>query len=395
MSVWKLVWRNVMRHPVRAGLTFTFSALALFLFAFLYSVITTLDAAQKLASSSRVAVQSAVSLFVYMPESYEGKIAAVEGVESVSPWNWFGGYYKDRDNLNEFGQFAVKLETHLTQYPEIEIDPEQAKELLADKQGCLLGRDTAKKFGWKVGDKIPLIGTIYSLGQDSAWDFHLAATYHSTKANLDDKTMFFHWSYLLEMRRKIRAQGYSMGDQEVGIFMVKTKPGHRAEDVITAIDSMFDAGPQRTRTQTEAAFQAQFVSMLGGLPMFLSAIGGAVLFAIFFSVLNTSGMAARERSRDVGILKALGFPDALAARLLLAESMLVVGAGGILGVALAFASVPALRGAFGILIPNYFVEQRTGLIGVGIALAIGFVGGLVPALRLSRLRTVDVLRSEA
>ena len=398
MTIAKLVRRNVMRHPVRAGLTFAFSALALFLFVFLYSVITTLGAGAKIAGTNRIVVQSAVSLFVYMPESYEGKILSMEGVESVEPWNWFGGYYKDPKNMMDFAQFAAKVPVLLEQYPEISIAPDQVTALLADRQGCLLGEETAAKYGWKVGDTIPLFSTIYSLGslgQNKAWEFHLRATYRSLKDNLDSKTMFFHWDFLQETRKKLLAAGFTSENQQVGIFMVKVKPGYRAESVLDEIDAQFDAGPQRTRTQTEAAFQAQFVSMLGGIPTLLSAVGGAVLFAIFFSVLNTTSMAARERSRDVGILKALGFADSLAARLLLAESMLVVGAGGLLGIALSFAAERPFRGTFGIIIPNYFVEPTTALIGLGLALGVGLFAGLLPALRLRRLRTVDVLRDAA
>jgi putative ABC transport system permease protein len=330
-----------------------------------------------------------------MPEGYEGKILAIDGVESVNPWNWFGGYYKDPKNMRDFGQFAAKLPVLLAQYPELSIAPEQVRETLADRKGCIVGEETAARYGWKVGDTIPLFSTIYSLGDGKAWEFHLTATYRSLKDNLDSKTMFFHWEYFQETRKKLSTAGFMSENQQVGIFMVKVKAGYRPESVLDAIDAQFEAGPQRTRTQTEAAFQAQFVSMLGSLPTLLSAVGGAVLFAIFFSVLNTCSMSARERSRDVGVLKALGFADSLAARLLLTESMLVVGAGGLLGIALSFVAERPFRGAFGILIPNYFVEPTTALIGLGIALGVGFFAGLLPAVRLTRLRTVDVLRDAA
>lgn len=393
MSVFRLVRRNVARHPVRAALTFGFSALALFIAVFLYSVITTLEAATKQARTDRLAVQSAVSLFVYMPEAYRERIERMDGVESVSPWNWFGAYYQEPANF--FAQFATDLKTHLVQYPELVVDPKEAQDLLADRQGALVGRGIAEKFGWKVGDRVPLIGTIYSTGLGKAWDFNVRATYRSTKDNFDEKTMFFHWDYLQEMRRLIREQGFNAYGSDVAIFMVKVAPGYDSVRVGEAIDAVYANGPQRTRTQTEAQFQAQFASMLGNIPAFLGAIGGAVLFAIFFSVLNTASMTARERSRDVGILKALGFRDGLAARLLVAESVLVVGSGGFLGIALAYLSVPVFRSAFGILIPNYFVEPVTGALAGAVALGIGAVGGLLPAIRLVRLRTVDVLREGA
>ena len=392
MTVTKLVWRNVMRHPVRAALTFGFSALALFLFVFLFSVITTLGAAVKVAASDRLAVQSAVSLFVYMPVGYRQKIEQVDGVESLEPWNWFGGEF--RDEGKSWAQFAVDMPVLLAQYPEFEITG-SVDELLKDRQACLVGEEIAAKFGWKIGSRVPLRSSIYSAGDGKAWEFNLVALYRSRRASLDNRTMFFHWDRLQEMRRALRAMGFRADGQDVGVFMVKVKEGYDSKAVAEAIDRLFESGPQKTRTQTEAAFQAQFVSMLGNVPALLGAIGSAVLFAIFFSVLNATGMAARERSKDVGILKALGFSDRLAARLLLAESMAVVGVGGLVGIGCAFLTAPFFRGKFGMQIPNYFVESRTALLGAALAIGIGFVGGLLPAVRLARLKTVDVLREGA
>lgn len=393
MSLSRLVRRNLWRHPVRTVLTFGFSALALFLFVFLTSVVTTLSAATKAAATNRIAVQSAASLYVYMPESYRQKIEQVPGVESTCPWVWFGGYYQDPRNF--FAQFAVDLAVHVDQYPEAVVDPGEREALLADRLGCLVGQELADQYGWKLGDRIPILSNIYTLGDKRAWEFTLRATYRSTKPNIDNKTMFFHWDYLKEMRAGLRAQGFEAGGQDVGVWMTKVRDGFDPEAVIEAIDALFAAGPQRTRTQTEAAFQAQFASMLGNVPTFLGWIGGAVLFAIFFSVLNTAGMAGRERSRDAGILKALGFPDRLAGGMLLLESMAVVGVGGVVGATLAWAAAPEFRQVFAQFLPNYFVADETLLLGVGIALLIGFLGGLLPALRLVRLRTVTVLREGA
>jgi putative ABC transport system permease protein len=393
VSIFRLVRRNLWRHPIRAMLTFGFAALALFLFVFLRSAVTTLDAATKAAAANRIAVQSATSLFVYMPESYWGKIRTVEGVESVSPWVWFGGYYQDPENF--FAQFAVDLPTHLEQYTEAIVPAAEKAELLADRTGCLVGHELAEKYGWKVGDRIPILSNIYSRPGGAAWEFTLRAVYRSDRANFDNKTMFFHWEYLKEMRRGLREEGYVVGEQDVGVYMTQVAEGHDPEAVIAAVDALFENGPQRTATQTEAAFQAQFASMLGNIPTFLGLIGSAVLFAIFFSVLNTAGMAGRERSRDVGILKALGFGDRLAAGMLLLESMLVVGVGGVLGVLSGWASAPYFRDKVAVFMPNYQVEGRTLVLGLLLAIGIGFVGGLLPAIRLARLRTVNTLRQEA
>lgn len=390
MTLFTLVRRNVGKHPVRAAITFVFATIAMFAGVFLLSVVTTLGAATRQAAADRLAVQSAISLFVYLPEAYRERIARVPGVESVNPWNWFGGYYQKPANF--FAQFATDMKVHLAQYPEMVVDPREAEELLADRRGCLVGQELAKQYGWKVGDKVPIIGTIYSAGPGKAWDFTLRATYRSTRPNIDEKTMFFHWDYLKEMRKLLAEQGYGAKDNDVAVFMVRVAPGFDSREVGEGIDRANEIGPQSTRTQTESQFQAQFVSMLGNIPMFLGWIGGAVMFAIFFSVLNAALMSARERSRDVGILKALGFPEGLAARLLVAESMLVVGSGGALGILLAYLSTSGFRNSLAGLIPNYFVAPATLLLGLVVALGIGAVAGVIPAIRLTRLRTVDVLR---
>jgi len=393
VSLFRLVRRNLMRHPIRSFLTFGFAVLALFLLVFLRSAVTTLDAALKSAAKNRVVVQSATSLFVYMPYSYRGKIEGIPGVESTGPWNWIGGYYQDE--RNRFAQFAVDMKTVIAQYPEIVVREGSVGDLMADREGVLIGTDLAAQFGWKLGDRVPIIQTIYAGAQGEAWAFNVRAIYESTNPAFDDKTMFLHWEYFEEKHKALRDAGYGATDQDVGIWMTKVREGFSPEGVITAVDAMFEAGPQRTSTQTEAAFQAQFASMLGNLPTFLGWIGTAILVAIFFSVLNTNGMAARERARDVGVLKALGFRDRLASGMLLLESMLLIGGGGLLGVALAWLSVPVFRRLFGILFPNYHIEPFTVVLGLATAVGIGFLGGLIPALRLARLRTVDVLREGA
>lgn len=393
MSLFRLVRRNLTRHPIRSFLTFAFAVLALFLLVFLRSALTTLEAAARSAAKDRIVVQSATSLFVYMPMRYREKILAVPGVERTSPWNWIGGYY--RDPANRFAQFAADLEATLEMYPEIVIVEGSKEALLADRTGALVGADIADQFGWKVGTNVPIIQTIYSREEGEAWTFPIRAIYRSTNPAFDDKTLFFSWKFFEERRNELRRQGYTSEGQDAGIFMTRIRPGYDAGAVSGAIDRLFADDEQRTRTQTEAVFQAQFASMFGNLPVFLGWIGAAILVAIFFSVLNTTGMAARERSRDVGILKALGFRDRTAGRMLLLESVFLIGGGGLVGVVLGWFSVPVFRRLFGILIPNYYVRIDTVALGVLAALAIGFLGGLLPAWRLRRLRTIDVLREGA
>lgn len=390
MSLFRLVHRNLWRHPIRSFLTFGFAVLALFLLVFLRSAITTLDAAAKSAAKNRIVVQSATSLFVYMPANYREKITSIPGVEATSPWNWIGGYFQKEENRP--AQFATDIETTLAMYPELTIIEGSVKELMEDREGTIIGADLAREYGWELGKRIPIIQTIYAKEAKEAWAFNIRAIYRSTNPAFDDKSMFFHWKYFEEKRNALRREGYTSEGQDIGIFMTKVKDGYDPNGVIAAIDARFENDVQRTSTQTEAAFQAQFASMLGNLPVFLSWIGAAILAAIFFSVLNTTGMAARERSRDVGILKALGFRDGIASRMLLLESVMLIGGGGLVGTTLGWYSVTIFRTAFGMLFPNYHVLPETCALAVGVALAIGLVGGVLPAWRLKRLRTVDVLR---
>ena len=259
MNVLLLVRRNLWRHPIRTVLSFGFALLALFLFVFLRSVVSTLENSTKISAANRIAVQSAVSLFVYLPESYWRKIEKIPGVESAGPWVWFGGYYQDEKNF--FAQFAVDVKTHVAQYPELQIEQGSVADLLADRQGCLVGFETASKFGWKIGDRVPIITNIYAIERGQAWSFNLRAIYRSTKANLDDKTLFFHYDYLKEMRRTLKDAGYGAAEQDVSVYMTKVAPGHEAEEVISAIDAQFENGPQKTRTQSGQNCDPEFLSI--------------------------------------------------------------------------------------------------------------------------------------
>jgi putative ABC transport system permease protein len=247
----------------------------------------------------------------------------------------------------------------------------------------------AQEKGLEVGQRVPLRGTIYPRVDGRPWEFNVHGIYTSTKPNVDEQTMHFHWSYLDETLQK----GEAYGPRGTSVYLVRIKDGYRAEDVSAAIDARYAGGPQRTRTQTEAAFQAGFVSMLGNLPTFLGMIGGAVVIALLFGVVNTMTLAARERVRTMGVLKALGFPDAVPVRLYLLEALLLVGVGGLGGIALAWATQEPFRVVFGTYIPQYFVSSDTFAVAGLICLVIAFLAGIVPAVRAARLKAVEALRT--
>lgn len=399
MTPWRLVLRHLTAHWLRSGLTQLAMVVALFLFCFLVSMVVTLDAAVRQSSASRLIVQSAVSLFVDLPRDYQPRIARVPGVAGVTKFNWFGGYFRDPSDL--FAQFAVDHEVFFDLYrrdlrivagPDPDLDPREGvlRAMARDRRACIIGTGLARDFGWKPGDVVPLTSTIYIKGDGTAWEFHVVGVYEPLKANLDDRSMFFRFDYLAEALDS----GLATGPLGAGLYALNVADGYDAAEVAARIDALFANGPQVTMTTTEAALQASFVAMIGNLPVFLGTIGGAVVFAVFFSVVNTMLMAGRQRVHEAGILKALGFRDRMVGGLLLAESLFLSLGGGIVGVAVAMATVEPMKGLLGGYFPAYDVVPTTALAGLGVALLIGLVSGIAPAWMLARLHPAEALRME-
>lgn len=384
---WKLLWRNLLGHPVRSLLTVLSVMVAVFLVSVLHAVVSGLDRTIDAAASNRLLVQSAVSLFVNLPLGYQQKIASVPGVEAICKWQYFGGKY-EQDKGGYFAQFGIDSDTFLNSYPEISIVDGSYEEFAKGRTACLVGTELAEKYDWKVGQTVPIAGSIFQRTDEKPWEFTIAGIYTSSSAAVDKQTLWFHFDYLHESLE----QGGATGPRGAGVYMLRIQKGADPVAVQQAVDAMFENGPQRVQTTTEAEFNRQFLSMLGDVPSMLQMVGGAVLFAIFFAVLNTMLMAARERTRDLGILKALGFTDGVAAALLLGESMLVCCLGALLAGLLAMAIEAPMAAATASFIPGFGFDRTTLWLGAGIALGTGVLSGLLPAYRAARLTTIGALR---
>ncbi|MBL8729829.1 MAG: ABC transporter permease [Planctomycetes bacterium] len=384
---WRLLFRNVLGHPVRSLLTIGSVAVAVFLICMLHAVTSGLTRTLSAAASNRLVVQSAVSLFVDLPLSYQQKMAPVPGIEAICKWQWFGGRY-EQDKGGFFAQFGIDPETFLPSYPEITIAEGSYDEFAKNRSACVVGEALARKYDWQVGQTVPILGTIFTRNDGRPWEFTVAGLYKSSSASIDEQTMYFHYDYL----RESLETGGASGPQGVGVYVLRLAPGTDPLGVQQAVDGMFENGPQRVQTTTEAEFNRQFVSMLGDVPTLLQMVGGAVLFAIFFAVLNTMIMAGRERTRDLGVLKALGFTNGVSAALLVAESLLVCSLGAGLGVLLGLVLEKPFQVATAAFIPGFGFDTNTLLLGAGIAVAIGLLSGLVPGWRAAKLTTVGALR---
>ncbi len=390
----KLILRNLTRRPLRSLLTVGSLVVALFLLCTLRSIVTTLESGIKNLRSKRLVMQSAVSLFVDLPLAYQEKVEAVEGVARTCKWQWFGGYFQDPKNF--FGQFAVDPKAMMDMYPEVYLTEGSVEDFYADRRGCIVGRGLMDRFaekGWEIGKPIPIIGALFPHpgGANQAWEFTLRGVYDVKGPNLDRGTLFFQWDYF-EETLKDSPEG---GGERFGVLFVETEPEVPQIEVMNAIDALFENSPQRVQTTSEAEFRAQFVSMMGSVPFFVSAIGSGVLFAIFLACVNTMLMAGREQIHDVGILKALGFTDARVFGLLITQSLLLCTLGGVGGVGLALLLQGKIAGAIGALFPGFSVAESTVRLGLGLTLGIGLLAGIAPAWNASRLRCVEALGTGA
>ena len=384
---WRLLLRNVIGHPLRSSLTVGAVTVAVFLICILQAVTSGLSRSLDATAANRLLVQSAVSLFVNLPLGYQQKLSAVEGVEEICKWQWFGGRY-EQDKGGFFAQFAIDPESFLPSYPEMQIVEGSYDEFVRTRTGCVIGRQLADKYDWKVGDRVPILGTIFTRIDGSPWEFVVNAIYESSSPAFEELQMFFHFAYIDE---SLEQRG-ATGPRGSGVFMLKIAEGVDPISVQSTVDELFENGPQRVQTTTEAEFNRQFISMLGDVPQLLRLIGGAVLFAIFFAVLNTMMLTGRERTRDLGVMKAMGFGDGVTAWLLIGESLLLCTLGAGLAVLLAVLLEEPLADGTAAFIPGFAIDRQTLSLGVGIALFVGVVSGILPGVRAARMTTTRALQ---
>ncbi|MEK7349194.1 MAG: ABC transporter permease [Candidatus Eisenbacteria bacterium] len=373
---------HLWRHKRRTFLTVSSIAIALFLFCTLRTVMTSFDAALRASADTRLVVRHAASLVFPLPFSYRDRLAQIDGVTGVSYGNWFGGIYQDPKN--NFAQFAVDVPTFVKLFPEVEMPPDQVSAWLAERTSCVVGATLAAKYGWKLGDAIPIQGTIYP----GEYRFTVRGIYKGKTADVDENTLFFHWDYLNEAMPAVRKDW-------VGIYWLEIPNGDMAADVSGRVDALYANSSQPTKTETEKAFQASFISMMGNVSLLMTILGSAILFAILLVTINTMMMAARERTTEIAVLKTIGFSDDLVLRLVGAEAILVSVTGGILGCVAAWLIFQRVDFTAGGMFPNFTVMPQTVGLGIVLAIAMGLVSGLVPALQAGRLRIATALRKVA
>jgi putative ABC transport system permease protein len=391
----RLVLVNLGRNKRRSILTFLSVFVALFLFCALGGILDTLASAIEVGSETRLVTRNRISLVFPMPMAYRERIAAVPGVTNVTVQNWFGGQ-DPADTRGFFAQFAVDPATFFPMYasdvditehgqPQTAVsvpaglDPKLAA-FYVDRTGCVVGERLLERKGWKVGQTINLSGTIYP----GTWPMTIQAVYHAKNKAFGEEVLLFHFDYLNE-----KGMG---GTSQVGVYVLELSDPGRAAAIASAIDAMFENSSAATRTESERAFQAGFVSMYGNVPFVIRVIGMAVAFAILLIAANTMMMAFRERVSEYGVMKTLGFADGTVFGLVLAEAAFLTVLGGAAGALLAKWAIDTSDFNAGGMLPPMVVRWSTVAAGIGVAALIGAVSGLIPAWQASKLRIVDALR---
>jgi putative ABC transport system permease protein len=380
--VLKLIVKNALRHKLRTALTAAGIVVAILSFGLLQTVIGAWYAGANAASDARLVTRNAISLAFPMPLSYASRIRAVDGVAAVTHANWFGGVYQDPKNF--FAQFAVDARTYLDLFPEFRLSEAERTAFQRDRKGAIVGRKLANQYGFKLGDSIPLRGTIFP-GQ---WEFVVRGIYDGGKPTTDTSQMLFQWDYLNESMLKT----FPRRANQVGFYVVRIENPDDAAAVSRAIDEQFKNSIAETVTETEKAFQLGFVSMSEAIVVAIRVVSFVVIVIILAVMANTMAMSARERLAEYATLKALGFGPGFLATLILGESVAICAAGAAAGIALTFPVAAAFSAKMGTLFPVFHVEAATLVMQAAAALVVGLAAAVVPSLRSARISIVNGLR---
>jgi putative ABC transport system permease protein len=379
-------------RALRSVSTVAALALCVFLFATLQSFLGALNYSLQTVDATRLVTRNKVSLMFPLPLAYRERIGAVPGVRRVAAMHFFGGSRKTSSSSDFFTNFAVDADPFLAMFPEIVLPDAERRGFLGDPKGAIVGRRTAERFGWKVGDSFQLESFIPPFQLGRPWEFVVSGVFDEDKvhhAGTDTTAMYFHFSRLSEE---------TQGSYGVGDYAIQVEDPTRAGAVAEAVDRLSENSSAQTFTQTEAAFRAGMVAAAGDLAPLLNAVALAVMFAVLLVIANTMSMAVRERRREIGVLKTLGFPDRLVMALVAAEALLIGIGGGAVGLALSalviggLADVPMLGDAVRAY-PDLSLSPSLAAAGLAIAVALGAAAGLVPALLAYRVRVADALRS--
>ncbi len=382
MELLKLVINNVFRHRLRAVLTILGVAMAVLAFGMLRTLVDAWYSGADAAAANRLVVRHRVSLVHMLPVSYRSKILQVQGVSEAGYGNWYGGVYKDKKNF--FPQIALDGTRYLDLYPEFLLTDAEKKAFDTQRNACVAGRRLVQRFGWKIGDVIPLEGTIFP----GRIELVLRGIYRGARRGTDEGVLFFRWDYLNEMIKKSFPE---MADK-AGWFLIQIKDPARAAEVCEEVDGLFRNSLAETLTETEKAFNLGFIAMMGALIGAIKVVSVVVIGVILVVLANTMAMTVRERSREYAVFKTVGFRTGTLFLLISGESVAIAVLGGLVGTALVFPFVLLAGWMLSNYLPVFDVSGVTVCLMLTVSLAVGVLAALPPWVRISRMGIAEGLR---
>ena len=385
MKFFAVIASNLKRKKLRTLLTLLSIAVAFFLFGLLCALKAALVGGVSMAGADRLITRHKVSIIQAIPISYRARIAAIPGVTEIVSQSWFGGIFQDPRNF--FPSVAVEPQALLDLFPEYVLPADQKAAWLKTRTGAIVGRATADRFGWKIGDRIPLKSPIWRHeGGDDAWEFDLVGIYDGAKKGTDTSQLFFHYDYFDE--------GRAFGKGSISWFTIRVADPAQADQLAARIDQEFANSPAETKTEPEGAFAQGFAQQVGDIGLIVTGILSAVFFTILLVSGNTIAQAVRERTEELGVLKAIGFSNELVLALVLAESCLIAIIGGAMGLGAAWLLTLGGSPVPGLL-PVFYIPTPNLLLGALLIVVLGLITGALPAFQAMRLGVADALRRQA
>ena len=383
MSMLKLIAKNSFRHTLRVILTIIGISIAVLAFGLLRTVVTAWSAGVAASSPNRLVTRQAISFIFTLPYAYKDKIATIPGIDQVSYFNWFGGTYIDKSQF--FARVACDPETLFKVYPEYQLSPNEKAKFLSERNACIVGNETAKRYNLKIGDIMNIDGDIYP----GKWQFVVRGIYTPRTKSDDATQMFFHWNYLNE---RMKADYPNRAD-EIGWYVIRIKDAGASATISQRIDNLFKNSRAETKSETEGQFQQGFVASSGAIIGAINIMSYLIIGIILLVLCNTMIMTARERTREYAVLKTLGFTGKHLFTFIAGEALIISCIGALIGLSLL---IPIVQGFESFLPKGWFpvfnIENSTYLMAGSSALLVGIIASIVPIYRALNTRIVDGLR---
>ena len=379
-----LLVRNGLGNRIRVVLTILVIAIAVIAFGLLQTAIRAYHIGVEASAPDRLVTRHNVSLMFSLPLAYRQQIRGIAGVEQVACGNWFGGYFQDEKNF--FAQFAVD-DTYLKLYPEFLLTDAERAAWKSERTAAVVGEKLARRFGWSLGDRVTLTGTIFP----GNWEFTIRGIYRGRDRTTDTTAMFFHWDYLNEWLKE------NTSSRDIaGWFVLKIADPGRSAPISESVDAMFENSTAQTLTETEAAFQQSFISMLGAIIAAIQIVSFVMVVIVLMVMANTMMMAARERLTQIAVLKTLGFTRGHLAAVITGEAIFIALVGATVGIGMAYPIIDGfgvvLEANLGSFFPVFELGPDTVLAAIALCLLCGLLASIAPLIGALRTPIANALR---